>query len=255
MKALLKDGKTWVEIDPTFLSENQYNTTDGKRIFDQDIISIRDDARRNMGKCRYCGAIVRRGEEENHFAEREKKGCAGCFWQRERVAESESKVETTDDGRRIKTTIERLEKVCSYCESSGRKADCTNKECRAFGVNWFTPENTFFLAFPDGFSEIKDIEQIKNMGFIFADDLYNAHYKKKIGSYNLSACLAYTDGKPTGVKYFMLSNCRRYYRFRIEDGAIYTDKYSFGFYRVKNLEGVPSAVMDKVKELCNHANI
>lgn len=255
MKALLKDGKTWVEIDTTCLFNNQYNTTDGKRIFDQDILAIRDDARHNMGKCRYCGALVKRGEEEKHFQEREAHTCAGCFWQRERAKSKEvSTAVKMDAGKRItvKTTVEELEKVCSYGETSGCKADCTFKECRQYGITWFTPENTFFLAFPDGFAPIEEIERFEKAGFIFDGDKYNAHYKKKIGSYNLTACPHYEDGKPAGIRYFILSNCRRSFKFRIENGKIYTDKHSFGFYPVKTLEGVPAAVMAKVKELCNH---
>lgn len=255
MKALLKDGKTWVEIDASCLFNNQYNTTNGKRIFDEDIIAIRDDNRRNMGKCRYCGALVRHGEEEKHFQEREAHTCAGCFWRRERA---KSKQTTTGvkmkGGKRVtvKTTVEELEDVCGYGEPSGYKADCTFKECRQYGIEWFTPENTFFLAFPDGLPIIPDIAHFEEAGFIFAGDRFNGEYKKKIGSYTLKACPVYEDGKPTGVKYFMLSNCRRSFIFRIENGKIYTNKYSFGFYRVKTLEGVPAAVMAKVKELCNH---
>lgn len=256
MKALLKDGKTWVDIDPSFLADNQYNTVDGKRIFDHDILSIKDDIRHNMGKCRYCGAIVRRGEEEKHFTERESQGCAGCFWQSERVTDRKVSTDiqiTNGQKTTIKKTVETIEKVCCYGKNERQETSgCNLKECRRMGIYWFTPKNTFFLEYPDGFSPIEDLERLENLGFVFTADRCNAHYKKKIGSYGLNACLSYENGKPSSVEYFILSNCRRSYKFRIENGKIYTDKYSFGFYRVKTLEGVPADVMAKVKELCNH---
>ena len=83
MKAYLKNG-TICEIDTTYLFDNQYNTTDGKRIFDNEIERIEDDARVNMGKCKWCGAMIKKGEEEKHFHEKETRGCGGCFWYRER---------------------------------------------------------------------------------------------------------------------------------------------------------------------------
>lgn len=73
MKALLKTGE-WVEIDTACLFNNQYNTKDGKRIFDQEISRIVGDVRHGLGKCRYCGAFVKKGEEEKHFLEQESKG-------------------------------------------------------------------------------------------------------------------------------------------------------------------------------------
>ena len=78
MKALLKTGE-WVEIDTACLFNNQYNTKDGKRIFDQEISRIVDDVRLGLGKCRYCGALVKKGEEEKHFLEREAKVVRGVI--------------------------------------------------------------------------------------------------------------------------------------------------------------------------------
>ena len=74
MKALLDCGE-WVEIDTSNLFSNQYNTKDGRRIFDRNILRIVGDVRHGLGKCRYCGALVKKGEEEKHFLEQENKGC------------------------------------------------------------------------------------------------------------------------------------------------------------------------------------
>ncbi len=263
MKALLKDRKTWVDIDTSCLFNNQYNTIDGKRIFDQDITAIRDDARAGMGKCRYCGAMVKRGEEEKHFSERENQGCAGCFWQRERATDSKTTTETTtttnENGERVtiktRTTVEKLEKVCSYAENDhGTKSSgCTLKECRRMGIEWFTPENTFFLKYPGGFDTIPEIDKLPARGFVLDEYRRDAHYCKKIGSYTLIALLSYDNqGKATGVKSYRVYNCRRDYNFRYENGELFTDKYSFGWYKVKTLDGIPADVMQAIKNICNH---
>lgn len=255
MKALLKNGE-WVEIDTVYLFNNQYNTKDGKRIFDQDISRIVGDIRHGLGKCRYCGALVKKGEEEKHFLEQESKDCEGCFWYQNRLISSESyppEIEktTNENGKTITrkkvVTVSKYEKVCSYRDKYG---ECSYKECRRMGVEWFTPENTFFLEYPNGFSSIPEIDKLKIRGFVINDHTVNAEYFKKIGSYTLTALLSYEDGKATGIRAYRLYNCRRDYTFRFENGELFTDKYSFGWYKVKTLEGVPAPVMAAVKAIC-----
>lgn len=251
MKALLKTGE-WVEIDTACVFHDQYNTTDNKRIFDKDISRIVDDVRHGLGRCKFCGAIIRKGKEEKHFSEMESKPCSGCFWQRERVVSR--KVErgvhiTGNERKTIKTTVETLEKVCSYKESYP-EAGCANCEHRRMGIDWFTPENTFFLRYPDGFSYIPEVDKLKTRGFVLEDHRLNAEYYKKLGSYTLEAVLSYTDGKANGIAYYRIWNSRRRYNFRYEDGALYCDKYAFGWRKVKTLEDVPASVMEAVKAIC-----
>lgn len=263
MKALLKDGQEWVDIDTSYLFRDQYNTSDGRRIFDKDISAIRDDARRNMGKCRYCGALIKRGEEEKHFAERESKGCTGCFWHMERTVDSKTSTETNatidENGERAtvktKTTIETIKRVCTYSESccANCECDCTLKECRRLGVSWFTPENTFFLKYPHGLDDITDFDRLQLNGFRRDDALINMHYYKKIGTYSLEACVTYQDGKPSGVYAFRLWNCRKDYIFRCENGAFLTYKYGFGFSQEKTLKGIPADVISAVKKICEYS--
>lgn len=256
MKALLKSGE-WVEIDTRCLFKNQYNTKDGKRIFDQDISCIVDDVRNGMGKCRYCGALVKKGEEEKHFQEQENKGCTGCFWHQDKLISRKigtPKIEeTTNENGEIVTkrtviTTSKYEKVCTYKD---KHSECTRKEHRLKGVEWFTPENTFFLKYPNGFSDIPEIDKLKTRGFVTHDHTVNAEYFKKIGSYTLTALLSYKNGKATGIRAYRLYNCRRDYVFRFENGELFTDKYSFGWYKVKTLEGVPLSVMEAVKKICS----
>lgn len=251
MKALLQSGE-WAVIDTAYLFHDQYNTVDGKRIFDRDIIRMEDDARPGMGRCRYCGAMVKRGEEEKHFQEKEKRGCAGCFWCRDRV--TDRKIQTAvemKDGEKttIKTTVEKLEKVCTYAESYP-EAGCTLKECRRMGIDWFTPENTFFLKYPGGFQSIPAVDKLPGQGFIVDENTIDARYNKKIGSYTLLALLTYEDGKAAGIRAYRIYNCRRDYVFRFENGELFTDKYTMGWRKVKTLDGVPGSVMDAIRKIC-----
>ena len=261
MQALEKTG-VWTEIDTRALFTNQYNTTDGRRIFDKDIKAIRDDARAGLGKCRYCGAIVKRGEEEKHFREKEAQGCGGCFWYRDRIISSETKTEkeTTpgENGERItrtiKTTVERLEKKCTFTEPPchRNKTGCTNKEHRAFGIEWFTPENTFFLKYPGGFDSIPEVDKLEARGFEIEKNMINAHYKGKLGSYHLEAVLDYENGKAVGIDSYRIWNCRRSYVFRYENGELFVDKYHDGWRQGKTLDGVPANIMQSIKKICNH---
>lgn len=263
MKALLKDSQKWVDIDTSTLFRTQYNTADGRRIFDTDISAIMDDARRNMGKCRYCGALIKRGEEEKHFTEMENKGCAGCFWHMERAVDSKTSTETNttinENGESVtvqtKTTIETLKRVCTYSENgrADREGDCTLKECRRLGISWFTPENTFFLKYPNGLDDITDFDRLKMNGFQFDNMRANMSYYKKIGTYSLDALVTYQDGKPSSVYAFRLRNCRKDYIFRYENGTFLIYDYSSGFLLKKTLAGIPADVISAVKKICEYS--
>lgn len=255
MKALLKTGE-WVEIDTAYLFNNQYNTKDGKRIFDQEISRIVGDVRHGLGKCRYCGALVKKGEEEKHFLEQESKGCEGCYWYRDRLISSkdnppEIKKTTNENGETViqktVTAVSQYKKVCVYKEKYG---ECTHKECRRMGIDWFTPENTFFLKCPNGFSSIPEVDELKIRGFVVDDLLLDARYYKKIGSYTLTAVLTYENGKAKAISHYRIYNCRHDYTFRFENGELFSNKYAFGWRKVKTLEGVPGSVMEAVKNIC-----
>lgn len=254
MKALLKNN-TWIEIDTTHLFNDQYNTVDGKRIFDKDIKEIVNDARIGMGKCKCCGAMIKKGEEEKHFLENENKTCDGCFWyQDKRVETIKHKPKTTiqEINGEIISITERTEttkykKVCAYKEKYG---DCTNSECRKMGVKWFTPQNTFFLKYPKGVEVNTTITKLKMHGFIVENGRIHAHFYKKLGSYTLEAILHYENGKAENIESFRLWNCRKDYNFIYNNGDLLTNKYAFGWRSVKTLEGVPENVMQSVFNIC-----
>lgn len=250
MKALLKSGK-WAEIDTRYLFHNQYNTIEGKRIFDSEILRVVDDVRGEYGKCRYCGAIIRRGEEEKHFKERENAGCINCFWCFDRVTDRQTTTEIemyNNERVRVRKTIEKLEKACRYAENLPETSGCSLKECRRMGIDWFTPENTFFLKFPDGFSPLPVIDCLGAAGFSVESRFLNATYHKKIGSYTLQAILVYTDGKPYGVECFRLYNSRIDYRFMPAVDGLYIKSEST-WKKVRTFRGVPDSVMKNVRKI------
>lgn len=250
MRALLKTGE-WVEINTKHLFNNQYNTTDGKRIFDGQILKIEDDARVGKGVCRYCGKIVVKGEEEQHFWERENNSsCDKCFWYRDnlidRHEDKEDNTITNDDGtitvQTVRKVVKTYVKKCKYHNDHHTNVNCTNKECRAYGITWFTPDNTFFMQFPDGFYGVDDVNVLKRRGFKLNG--YNWKYEKKIGSYQL-----YAHVSNDKVEYYTMWNARRRCHFFFVGETLYTFDHRFGCKKVKTLDGVLDKYMEKVKEI------
>lgn len=261
MRALLHNG-SWVEIDTSCLFNNQYNTTDGKRIFDGDIIRIDGDIRGDYGRCKYCGKIIRRGEEEQHFAERESKSCAGCFYHRDKLLSRDTVSEHTEtvvnaDGSTTETTVKTIAKTyakeCTYGDGvSNPVANCTNKACRAYGVEWFTSENTFFLAYPDGIPAINiSLDELHRRDFVVDDRYSMATYAKKLGSYTLKAELIFDDDGNSFVKYFEIYNCRKHFRFILDGDVFMISDYKFGWKVCKPSKmELPGKVWETVKKLC-----
>lgn len=253
MRALLKDG-TWVEIDTKCLFHNQYNTTDesgNKRIFDRDIKRIEGDVRLGKGCCKHCGAIVNRGEEEEHFSLRESRPCEDCFWYMRHEVGNEEKgkvvsQEKNPDGKTVIRTIVTkevtYERRCTYIEQG--KLACANSMCRAYGIDWFTPENTFFLKYPDGFEKKPLRDVLMHSGFFPRNDFVLTFYKD-IGSYTLEAWFDQDD--PDTLSCFCMRNTRRNIRFRLEDGTFYMED-GFSWVPTKDLT-LPSYAFDAVKKI------
>lgn len=253
MRALMRDG-TWSEIDPKCLFHDQYNTTPefgNKRIFDRDIRRIEGDVRLGKGRCKYCGAIVNRGEEESHFAHKEAKPCEGCFWYTaHKVGEEKEKELVFEkkevDGRTVTKTLvkktEVYERKCSYMDN-GVPA-CNNAMCRKYGIDWFTPENTFFLKYPNGFERKSLRALLLSSGFTECCDNILV-YDKKIGSYVLGAWFQRDDLDT--LDYFCMRNTRYNVRFRWEDGKFYMES---GFSWVPSDDlGLPYYALNDLKKI------
>lgn len=215
MRLLLKDGLTgklapfsgkWVDVDTSFLAENQYNITDpggeGLRVMDASVARIESDARRGAGKCRWCGKIVHSPEgAERHFLESEAKKCAlidkdtACSYKRE-VTDGTSKEESEESpGHYVRVKTERYHYKCGYPENNPGR-ECVNMECRGHGIAWFTEENTFFLKYPDGFRQgCVDLNKIDMSEWDVSGWMKDRMvFKKRFGSYRFTMKLKLKSG-------------------------------------------------------------
>lgn len=229
MRALLRSGE-WVEIDTSCLFNNQYNTTEeygNKRIFDGQIQRIEGDVRLGLGKCKYCGAIVKRGEEDKHFMEMEHKKtlCSmddietkSCFWkQRKYLGETEVKNEERTeivDGVARTINVRTMEqKWVPHCAHEEKYGNCTYDEHEKYGIEWFTPDNCYFLKYPNGTDDYTLYDWIRNDWFPHIGNAtilkYN-QYPSKFGSYTLKLYL-HSDEKT--ICYLILSNERKTIKF------------------------------------------
>lgn len=281
MRALLKKNLTWVTIDTRFLFNNQYNTIEtNERIFDRDILRMENDVRDGLGRCGYCGAIIAKnpGVElnggvlpipEEHFQAMESKSCAECWWYQDRciqrdvekIPEQIDSVSLGGDQFRKTTVSKRIiteiyEKQCTWENSSARfddsrESDCTNKEHRRHGINWFTKDNTFFLRYPDGLPANEHaFLNLRNRGFFYDPQQIDMYYYQKIGSYTLRADLVYEDGKPVGLRHFHIYNCQKSFDFYPEDhGFMYRTGGAYTWKHVNHLP-VPAKVEEKLKKIC-----
>lgn len=159
------EGK-WLTVNTDHLFDNQYNIDNPDiRVYDSMIEEVKDDARIDKGKCKYCGTMLNKGQE------------------------------------------------------------CTkHAECKEYGVNWFTPDNTYFLKYPQGIKCYPD-------QFLSIDP-----FNIKIGTYYLE-CFPSLD-------YFRLYNSRQTINFKY-DGKDFFIHNGIG-YAVKKLD-VPSEVLNEVK--------
>ena len=251
MKLYLKNGNI-CEVDTSYLFNNQYNTTDGKRFLDAQVARVEDDVRLGWGRCRYCGAMIRKGEEEAHWHTRESQGCESCWWYRERHIDTTKETSTTtnENGETIRTTIEThtYKKMCTYGDSHSGTS-CTNSECRKRGVEWFTPENTFFLKYPNGFTPTP-INRLACSGFTFDERRSFAPYFKKIGSYSLEALLETKVDGERAIWAFHIYNARKNIIFKYDNGILFNWCRSFGWRAENAFQGVPESVVEALKLIC-----
>ena len=129
---------------------------------------------------------------------------------------------------------------CKYCGTMIDKAKgdtCCNKyennedkakNCKEYGIEWFTLENTFFLKYPRGLKAIESKE--KNVG----------NNEIKIGTYSLEAY--------PSLDYLRLSNCRKTINFKFE-GENYFVNNGIGWSQTRRLD-VPESIQNKVRKAC-----
>ena len=203
----------WVEVDTTHVFNNQYNIVGYNiRVMDESVEAVRDDVRAGVVGCGYCGKQFHSMEElQAHYLQEEEKAhvCAGCFWYRDKMVDviRDNSETVNDNGQRIQTNITRYvwEKQCTHA------GGCDRFEHRNHKPVTFTPENTHFLKYPNGyaahFAALPVVEKWAKMGFIWKEALHLAIMPEAIGTYFFT--IHYDDnGKPDGAT---LHNTRRKY--------------------------------------------
>ena len=97
--------------------------------------------------------------------------------------------------------------------------------CGEYGIDWFTPENTYFMKYPKGLP-------------VKGKEVLSIHEgNKKIGSY-------YVEKFPS-LDYYRIYNCRQTINFKF-DGEFYYIHTGIGYKQVKALP-IPSTIQEKVK--------
>ena len=141
----------------------------------------------------------------------------------------DSQVEAVSDDARIGKG------KCKYCGSVLNEGEVCTKyllpnqfgdKCSDYGIEWFTPKNTYFLRYPNG---IKNI-QVENVQL----------HSIKFGTYYF-----YT-GMIESLGCYRLSNARQTINFKY-DGNMFEIHNGIGYKSVKNLP-IPAKAMEELKK-------
>lgn len=202
----------WVEIDTQYLFHDQYNLKDyDVRIFDKDIDAVQDDPRAGMVKCGYCGKQFANADELTAHYDAEEAAAHDCENCRDYISgiaevKHDTTTETDADGNKIETRTTKYiyGKKCRW-------AGCNKLEHRNHKPDYFTPKNTYFLKYPNGYSayfmELPIAGQWKELGYKWDDAAKTATKTGAVGTYD--AVLSYSDdGKLNAL---FLSNSRASY--------------------------------------------
>ena len=223
MKLVLRNGEI-KEVDTKFMFANQYNTTDGQRIMDEDVKCIIDDIR--LGEF-YCCSKKQGTYDEVAQAiadERSKiNQCEGCWWFHEHtLLDKESyrdKQETKDGDKEIVVINEkRVYKVsCAYIPKYSDKCvhDIEEKPILFREKNY-----CFFCEYPQGIPDMIPLKQFMvdnavKYGIVpyWGDGKLTINdrltHTKKFGSYTF-------ETNSIGDQFFELSNARNSFRFYVD---------------------------------------
>ena len=162
MKLVLKTGEI-KEVDINHIFNNQYNTTDGVRVMDNEVKYIIDDIR--LGEF-YCSSVKQGTYDEVAKAIAEERAkinkCEGCYWFHEHTRvedECYNKREEVREGNR-KVVVENRKVVyeisCAYIPKYKDKCvhdiDETPKLFREV-------QDCFFVKYPQGVPDMKPLKE------------------------------------------------------------------------------------------------
>ena len=222
MKLVMKSGEI-LTVDTGTIFNNQYNTTDGERVFDKDVKYIIDDIR--LGEF-YCCSKKQGTYDEVTKAIAEERSkihkCAECWWFRKhtRIADEcqRERKEVLDGNKKTVITNERTvyEVSCAYQPNYGDKCSHDIDETP---VLFREKQFCFFCEYPDGVPDMKPLRQFmvdnaEKYGIVprWSDDELSVDtsfiHKKRFGSYNFEANYYST--------YFILENARHCFKFYVD---------------------------------------
>lgn len=218
MQLVLKTGEI-KEVDTNHIFDNQYNTTDGKRVFDKEVKYIIDDIR--LGEF-YCSSVKQGTYDEVAKAIAEKRAkidkCEGCFWFHEhKTIKEECATERTKEGNR-ETVIEKRVYEISCAHKPRYDGKCVN-DIDEKPILFREKNNCFFCKYPQGIPDMKPLKEFmvanaEKYGIVprWAKDELTAtnsfQHKKPFGSYEFES--HYSDDC------FRLANCRNSFRFYVD---------------------------------------
>ena len=222
MKLVLKTGEI-KEVDTSHIFDNQYNTTDGKRVFDTEVQYIIDDIR--LGEF-YCSSVKQGTYDEVAKAIAEERAkinkCEGCYWFHEhKLIEEESSRNREEINEGNKKTVHLVEKrvyeiSCAYVPKY--KDKCVH-DIDERPKLFREVQDCFFVKYPQG---VPDMKPLKEFMITHADEygivprwsedklsIENTFQRSKpFGSYKFEASHWYDC--------FELENARNRFKFYID---------------------------------------
>lgn len=222
MKLVLHNGEI-KEVDTSTIFNNQYNTTDGERVYDTAVKYIVDDIR--LGEF-YCGGGKQGTYDEvvKAIAEEQSKinKCNECWWFHEHTrlkdeCHRESK-EIIDGNKKTIITNEKTvyELSCAHKQKYGDK--CVH-DIDDTPTLFREATQCFFCEYPQGIPDMKPLRQFMidnadKYGIVtrWAGDKLSIEnsfmHKKQFGSYRFEASHWY--------RYFELENARNRFKFYVD---------------------------------------
>ena len=216
MKLVLHNGEI-KEVDTSFMFDNQYNTTDGKRVHDTAVKYIIDDIR--LGEF-YCCSKKQGTYDEVALAIAEERSkinkCNDCWWfhERTRIEDECSKSEVREGNKEIITEKRVYEISCAHTKY-GKCVHDIEETPILFREKCFC----FFCEYPEGITDMKPLKQFmidnaEKYGIVpyWANDKLSINssfmHDKRFGSYRFKSHY-YSN-------YFELENARNHFKFYID---------------------------------------
>lgn len=198
-KTLVSLRGQWVDVDTTYLFQDQYNLAGYSiRVFDKDISAVRNDMRRGMVKCGYCGKqFLNMDALQEHYRQEEESAhcCENCKDYVTGIVDiqHDKSEEIDQDGNRIETRTTKY----IYGKKCRWEKGCNKFEHRNHKPFIFTEENTYFLKYPNGyngyFQTLTTAKKWEELGFTWEENLKKATSQIRYGSYYIT--LHYENGK------------------------------------------------------------